>query len=124
MSTRYLIDTHILLWDLSADSRLSASHAALMSGDAPKFVSVASLWEISIKVSLGKLTVPPRLLSIIEDSDVEILPILPQHAMHTSALPLHHRDPFDRLLIAQAQIEGLTIVTADPAFARYDVVCV
>lgn len=117
----YLLDTHVFLWDLADDKRISPVHDEILLGDAPKYLSVASLWEIAIKASIGKLTIPPGLLETIEASDVKLLPILPEHALHTSSLPRHHGDPFDRLLIAQAQLEGLTLVTADSHFASYDV---
>jgi PIN domain nuclease of toxin-antitoxin system len=92
-----------------------------MAGDAPKFVSVVTLWEIAIKASLGKIRMPGDLLQIIRQSDVELLPVMPAHAMHTASLSLHHRDPFDRMLIAQAQVEGLSILTADRQFAAYGI---
>lgn len=120
----YLLDTHILLWDLADDKRISQEHDKILLGDAPKYLSVASLWEIAIKASTGKLTIPAGLLDTIEASDVTLLPILPNHVLHTASLPRHHGDPFDRLLIAQAQLEGLTLVTADSHFARYDVALV
>ena len=77
--------------------------------------------EVRLYPRTGKLAMPDRLLEIIDESDVELLQIAPHHVLHTALLPLHHGDPFDRLLIAQAQLEGLTLVTADPHFARYDV---
>ena len=117
----YLLDTHILLWDLTDDDRISAVHDQILLGDAKKYFSIASLWEIAIKSATGKLMMPDRLLEIIDGSDVELLPITPPHVLHTVSLPHHHRDPFDRLLIAQARVEGLTILTADPQFSRYDV---
>jgi PIN domain nuclease of toxin-antitoxin system len=118
---RFLIDTHILLWDLGDDSRISKEQDEILLGDATKFVSIASIWEIAVKSAVNKLRMPDRLLETIAESDVEFLPILPVHAMHTARLPFHHRDPFDRLLIAQAQIEGLTILTTDRHFAAYGV---
>lgn len=117
----YLLDTQIVLWDLSDDKRITKTHDAILLGDQPKFFSVASLWEIAIKSGIGKLTMPPSLLATLAASDIILLPIMPEHAMHTTILPHHHGDPFDRLLIAQAQLESLTIVTADRQFAAYDV---
>lgn len=117
----YLLDTHILLWDLADDRRITAEHDKILLGDAPKFLSIASLWEIAIKAGTGKLKMPNRLLQTIADSDVNLLSITSDHVLHTASLPRLHNDPFDRLLIAQAQIENLTIITADPHFGHYDV---
>lgn len=118
---RYLLDTHIVLWDLADDDRIHPVHDEILLGDAPKFFSIASLWEIAIKSAIGKLKMPDNFLETIRSSDVELLPISPEHVLHTASLPRHHGDPFDRLLIAQAQREGLTLVTVDPHFSRYDV---
>lgn len=115
-----LLDSHSLLWFvLGNQRRISAALRARIEEGA--LVSLASIWEIAIKSALGKLEAPDNLLDQIEQLGFELLPITPQHAWRVRQLPHHHRDPFDRLLIAQAQIEGLPIVTADPAFARYDV---
>ena len=89
--------------------------------DAEVLVSVASLWEIAIKNALGKLEAPEDLPRRVVELGFESLPIDVEHAWAVRQLPHHHRDPFDRLLIAQAQVEGLPIVTADPAFDAYDV---
>ena len=117
----YLVDTHVLLWDMNADPRLSRHHAEIMASDAAKFVSSATLWEIAIKASAGKLSMPHDFLRILEESEVDLLPVLPAHAMRTATLPLHHRDPFDRMLIAQAQVEKLTVLTSDRHFQAYDI---
>ena len=117
----FLIDTHVLLWDITGSERLVENHRRIMHGDGNKFVSIASLWEIAIKVSVRKLPMPDDLLDIIAKSDVEILPILPEHAIAVSDLPHHHRDPFDRMLVAQAQLENLTIMTLDKHIRLYDV---
>lgn len=117
----YLLDTQIVLWDLADDKRISKAHDEILLGDAAKYFSVASLWEIAVKVSTGKLTMPDRLMETIAGSDVQLLSITPAHVLHTASLPRHHGDPFDRLLVAQAQIEGLTLVTADRRLASYDV---
>jgi PIN domain nuclease of toxin-antitoxin system len=119
--TRYLIDTHVLLWDLSDDPRLSQAHAAILTGEEPKFLSVASIWEIAIKVSAGKLQLPADFLDVVVESEVGLLTILPEHAWEVGKLPPHHNDPFDRLLICQARREGLTILTSDRRFSAYDV---
>lgn len=88
-------------------------------------VSLASLWEIAIKVSQNKLYLPKRFGELfphsVPDSGLSLLPIEPRHLVAVSKLPFHHRDPFDRLLIAQAQTEGMTVVTCDPAFAPYGI---
>lgn len=121
-----LLDTHVLLWALGAPKRLSAkSRAALVDTGNSLHVSAASAWEISIKASLGKLTLPGSvatwLLPAVEDLGAQWVVVTPQHAALVESLPPHHRDPFDRVLIAQAISDGLTIVTADAAFASYDV---
>jgi PIN domain nuclease of toxin-antitoxin system len=84
-------------------------------------VSVVSFIEIGVKAATGKLRIPAGLRQHVLDSGARILNLAPEHGLGIAELPLHHRDPFDRLLIAQARCEGLTIVTADPHFARYDV---
>jgi PIN domain nuclease of toxin-antitoxin system len=118
-----LLDSHVLLWFVLGNrTRISAAMRARIEEGA--LVSVASLWEIAIKASLGKLKTPEDLPARIAQLGFELLPITTEHAWRVRQLPHHHRDPFDRLLIAQAQIEGLPIVTADPAFTPYDVVVI
>jgi PIN domain nuclease of toxin-antitoxin system len=89
--------------------------------DAQLAVSAVSVWEIAIKRSIGKLPAPDDVIERIEEAGAKLLTITAQHAYATASLPLHHRDPFDRLLIAQAKLEGCAIVTADHAFPAYDV---
>ncbi len=84
-------------------------------------MSAASLWEAAIKVSAGRLSVPENLLELIESSGFEELPVTFRHALAVAELPRHHGDPFDRLLVAQARLEGLTIATADAEISRYEV---
>lgn len=84
-------------------------------------VSAATIWEIEIKRALGRLASPPGLIEMIGEAGFEQLPISFDHALQAGRLPLHHRDPFDRMLVAQARIEGLTLATADAALADYDV---
>ena len=118
---RLLLDTRALLWWL-ADEELTAEARALIADpENAVTVSAASAWEISIKQALGKLTAPDDLDQQILDSDFAPLPISIRHAMVAGRLPRHHDDPFDRMLIAQAQLEELTILTRDKRFGDYDV---
>lgn len=123
---RILLDTQSWLWMASEPERLSARARALVeTSDSDLYLSAASAWEIAIKHSLGKLRLPEPparyVPSRLDALRVGALAIEHSHALQVDALPRHHRDPFDRLLIAQAQLEGLPILTSDPAFAFYDV---
>ncbi len=123
---RILLDTHVWLWLIAEPDRLShAARALLEKGTTVPHLSAASSWEMSIKHALGRLELGGNPEHVIPEfmamSHVVALNITHQHTLRAGALPLHHRDPFDRLLIAQARIEGLPIMTADPAFAPYDV---
>ena len=117
----YLLDTHVLLWSLNRDHRLSPRHFELIEAQENLIVSVASIWEIAIKQSLGKLRMDDDPISHVRSRMIGILPILEDHATGIATLPPHHRDPFDRMLIAQARAEGLTILTSDSRFALYEV---
>jgi PIN domain nuclease of toxin-antitoxin system len=90
-------------------------------GDKPKFLSIASLWEIAVKVRIKKLVVPDNLLDVLSTSDIQLLPITPQHAMHVGILPDYHGDPFDLLIVAQAMLENLTLITVDAHMKKFDV---
>jgi PIN domain nuclease of toxin-antitoxin system len=118
-----LLDTHVLLWWLADDRRLKASERrAIADRDALLYVSAASIWEIAIKKRLGRLDVDTEVLEHeIENAGMNELPVRWRHGKATAALPRHHDDPFDRMLVAQAQGEGLTVVTYDSAFEPYDV---
>jgi PIN domain nuclease of toxin-antitoxin system len=120
-----LLDTHALIWLGENDQHLSVkAKKAIESQTNSKFVSIASFWEIAIKARLGKLSLLKPLEQIIkeiEESDAMILGISPEHTLVIEQLPLHHGDPFNRMLIAQASVEGLTIVTCDPHFPDYGV---
>lgn len=119
---RLLVDSHVLLWHVRDDPRLRpAPTAAIEAEDADVFVSTASLWELAIKSALGKLTVPDDLPTRVEAMAFEWLPVTAEHAWAVRELPPNHGDPFDRLLIAQARLERLPVVTADPQFAEYGV---
>ena len=121
-----LIDTHILIWLLAGSAYLPRDvQVTLANRRHTVFLSVASTWEMVIKVGLGKLDLPPQLHTWLpaelDAAGLRLLPIALQHSLGVEALPHHHRDPFDRLLIAQAIADGLTIVTADQVFGMYDV---
>lgn len=116
-----LLDSHALLWFVAGDSRrIGKALRARIEAEATT-VSAASLWEIAIKAELGKLDAPEDLPDRIADLGFELLAVGAEHAWRVRQLPPHHRDPFDRILIAQAQVERLAIFTADPSFADYDV---
>ena len=120
--TPLLLDTHALLWWLKGGEQLSR-HAieAIASPETEVHVSPASLWEASIKRAKGRLETPPDLERWVRNEGFRELPIRLEHGQAAGALPPFHNDPFDRLLIAQAKLEGLTIVTRDPAFKAYGV---
>ncbi len=119
---RLLLDTHALLAFLSGDYELSSgAQTAIEKPGASVVGSAVNIWEIAIKRSIGKLDAPGDLIERADKVGAELLPITPRHALATGELPFHHRDPFDRLLIAQAQLEGCAIVTGDRAFPPYDV---
>ncbi len=120
-----LLDTHLLLWSLFDTARISEPAASLMKdASTSAIVSVVNFWEIAIKRSTGKLSAPDDLPDLILELGHEIMLINPNHAWIAGALPLHHRDPFDRLLIAQAQVENLPILTHDRMFEQYDVLVI
>jgi PIN domain nuclease of toxin-antitoxin system len=122
---RFLIDTHCWLWAISAPERLNDEATELLRGDHTSFFSTISAAEIAVKVSIGKLRfeepVDAFVRSRLEIDGIKPLPLYLHHALRVADLPLHHRDPFDRLLVAQAQSEGLPLMTADPKLAAYDV---
>ena len=119
---RLLLDTHVLLWWLSDDFQLGkASRLAISNPRNQVYVSAASAWEISIKKSLGKLSAPEDLDAIVESEGFDKLPITLFHGEQAGLLPGHHKDPFDRMLIAQAQSDGLVIVTNDEKITQYNI---
>lgn len=120
--TRRLLDTHALLWALAGDERLPAAIVSDLDREPADFlVSDVTFWEIAVKRSAGKLSVPGDLPRVVDEIGLLTVAISRQQAWSVSGLALHHRDPFDRLLIAQAQDLDLPIVTADGAFGAYDV---
>ena len=119
---RLLLDTHVFLWWLADHPRLGAESRAVIREPANDvYVSAASGWEIAIKRQLGKLKVSDDLDAAVEAEGFSHLPITFFHGEQAGLLPGHHRDPFDRMLVAQAQAEGLVIVTADPKLTLYGV---
>lgn len=120
-SVRLLLDTHVLLWWLEDSAELSDALKDQIDTELEVYVSAATVWELSIKAAAGKLKLPDDLVGLIERSGLSDLPIRNAHAELAGRLPLIHRDPFDRMLIAQALVERLTLVTRDGLIRRYDV---
>jgi PIN domain nuclease of toxin-antitoxin system len=123
---KLLLDTHALLWFATNDAQLSRTADSVISDSQNEvFVSPASYWERAIKVSLGKypLSVPFEtfITNAIDGNQFRILPVEPKHVAEICSLPHHHRDPFDRLIIAQAIVERMTVVSSDREFAAYPV---
>ena len=124
--TRYLLDTHTFLWLASDDARLSDEcKRVYLDAGSDLYLSVASVWEMALKVSLGKLVLGRPLRRLLEiatnEQSIRLLNISPEHALQVESLPFHHRDPFDRLIIAQSLIEGFPVVGRDEAFDAYGV---
>jgi PIN domain nuclease of toxin-antitoxin system len=118
---RLLLDTHILLWWLADEMRIPEQHREVIrDGRNQVFVSAASAWEIAIKRRLGKLRAPADLKAQITSARFELLNVTIDHALAVEGLPDHHSDPFDRMLVAQARSENLTMVSEDPKVRLYD----
>ncbi len=119
---RVLLDTHVLLWWLADDPLLpSRARAVVADASTDVLVSAATVWEIAIKKAAGRLDAPDDLLDALAANDFDTLAITAGHAVKAGGLPPQHPDPFDRMLIAQAQAEGLPLVTVDRRFSQYDV---
>jgi PIN domain nuclease of toxin-antitoxin system len=119
---KLLLDTHAALWFLAGDERLGENARRRLTDDANRvLLSAAVVWEIAIKRTLGKLVVPDEYLPLLLDAGVQPLPVSVAHAAAVEQLPPHHRDPFDRMLVVQADIEGAAIVSRDDALRPYDV---
>lgn len=121
-----LLDTHAFLWFIAGDSRLDSNAKQLIENPNNKnYLSIASIWEITIKSSIGKLTVPMPPSVLIREhvlgNDIALLPVTPEHFDVLHSLPFHHKDPFDRLLVAQSLCEDLSLVTRDRALVAYGV---
>ena len=123
---RVLIDTQCWLWMSASPERLSKrTQELLRDAGTERLLSVASIWELAIKHQLGKISLPVSPLDFVpsrlETTQTDALPISAAHALRVGTLPRHHRDPFDRMIVAQAMVEGVAVLTADRVFARYEV---
>ncbi|MEZ6038476.1 MAG: type II toxin-antitoxin system VapC family toxin [Planctomycetota bacterium] len=119
---RYLLDTHTVLWWLGEPEKLSkAARELIADGRSELFFSAASVWEMSIQRALGRLSFPGNLPDVLRKQRITLLPIAMPHALAVGDLPAHHTDPFDRMLVAQANVEGLVVVTRDAVFESYGV---
>lgn len=126
---KFLLDTQIFLWMFLHPTKIGAKlWARLRNAENDLYLSSASAWEIAIKVRIGKMKLPGNPALYVarraRESNILSLPITEEHALAVAELPMEHTDPFDRILVAQAQLESLTLITSDPVFERYDVKCV
>jgi PIN domain nuclease of toxin-antitoxin system len=124
---RVLLDTHAIIWHVGLHSSLSEKAVFAIENPLNQvYISTVSLWEMALKISLRKLTLRRSVREIMatcQAAGAILLPVMPEHALAVETLPWHHRDPFDRMLIAQAAYEDLTLVTQDAKFAGYSVPC-
>jgi PIN domain nuclease of toxin-antitoxin system len=122
---RAILDTHAFLWALAGDRRMSPHARDIFAGSTELSLSMASIWEILIKVQAGKMNFPrpagTYVIRKLVENRIEVLPISIDHLLAVERLPMHHRDPFDRMLIAQSMEERLPVITSDAMFRRYDV---
>jgi PIN domain nuclease of toxin-antitoxin system len=122
---RALLDTHTFLWAISGDQKLSRRAGEIFAGPSDLWLSVASIWEILTKVQIGKMLLPeptgPYIVKKLAENRIETLPVSLDHVLKIETLPLHHRDPFDRILIAQSLKENLPLITSDSVFNHYDI---
>jgi PIN domain nuclease of toxin-antitoxin system len=117
-----IVDTHAALWFLEGDRRLSIAARTLIEDDTTeRRLSAASVWEVAIKHTLGKLRIAPGFYELLYRQGLRGLPVIDRHARQVANLPLHHEDPFDRLLVAQAQVERMAILSSDSRLRAYDV---
>lgn len=119
---KLLLDTHVVLWWLLDDPRLAEEVKELIDTEAEVYLSAVSVWEIGSKQALGKLAGPVELLGVVDRCGLIELPVRSRHAVEAAQLRPLHRDPVDRMLVAQARCDGLTLLSRDPRIARYDVV--
>jgi PIN domain nuclease of toxin-antitoxin system len=120
VKSRYLLDTHILLWLNSELKRIPKAVIAKLDEAEQVYYSAASAWELSIKQSIGKIRLAEPVSAFAAQGSLLELPVTTQYAQAAASLPLHHRDPFDRMLVAQAMVEGLILITADHRLSSYE----
>ena len=118
---RLLVDSHVALWWLEGSDSLGSRCRQLIEHADEVYFSAVTPWELGIKRALGKLTMPDGLVGALQSGGLVPLAISAEHAEHAPSLPAHHQDPFDRMLVAQAQLEALALVTADQALGSYDI---
>ena len=118
---RLLLDTHVVLWQLSGLRRLGERAQEAIAAAGELAFSVVSFAEIGIKAAIGRLTVPDDLHAHVSGAGVRVLGLTPDHGLAVARLPPHHRDPFDRLLVAQARLDGFTLLTGNPRMRAYDI---
>ena len=116
-----LLDTHVALWGLTGDATLGAELLDRLRHDPDIFLSPVTIWEITVKQAAGKLGGPVDLAERVRDMGFREVPVTHTHAIVAGRLPMHHRDPFDRMLVAQARVEGLTLASRDASIHRYDI---
>lgn len=121
VSRRYLLDTNTLIWAAANSAKLPPGHAEIITAGESLVVSIVSLWEIAIKETLGKLAIDGDIAAEVKARGIPLIGVGLAHVEALRRLPFHHRNPFDRMLIAQAQVEDLTILTSDSHFAAYAV---
>lgn len=121
---KYLLDTHAFIWYATGDKKLSEKAKKIIDSSHERYLSIASIWEMAIKINIGKLTFMEPFQKVIENqieiNNYRILPLTSSHLFKLAALDLHHRDPFDRVIICQALIEDMPVLTVDKNFAAYD----
>ena len=118
---RLLVDSHVALWWLEGSDSLGSRCRQLIEHADEVYFSTVTPWELGIKRALGKLTMPDGLVAALQSGGLVPLAIAAEHAEHAPSLPAHHQDPFDRMLVAQAQLEALALVTADQALGSYEI---
>lgn len=119
---RLLLDSHVLIWSIYQPDRLGRNLEDLITDVRnDRLASVASIWELALKAAKGRISLPQDLRRVLADASIDVLPVGLDHALAAATLPDLHGDPFDRMLVAQAQVEQLTLVTADRRMADYDI---
>lgn len=122
---QYLIDTHVILWWFTSPEKIKNKAQKIIQDKSNRiFISSASFWEMAIKKSLGRLTLPHNLLEAVASENFKILPIMPEDGLGVADLPLLHSDPFDRILVIQAKLNDLIIITSDSKISEYPVITV